>query len=105
MTSTLRFGIMTLQNLPYASMVDPRSVIRSLLCGFSPDRPFASLDAFHEFVGRYREIGISEFIFYWLTDQGHPVFLDRGLGGVTITDRTTLERVALEAIPALRRAS
>ena len=33
---------------------------------------------------------------------GPPGLSDRGLGGVTITDRTTLERVALEAIPALR---
>lgn len=83
---------------------DPQSITRSLLCGFTPDRPFASLDAFHEFVGRYRAIGINEFIFYWLTDEGHPVFPERGLQGVTITDRAILERVASEAIPALRGA-
>ena len=28
----------------------------------TPDTPFASLDAFYEFVGRYREAGINEFI-------------------------------------------
>ena len=36
---------------------DSRGIVRSLLCGFTPDRPFASPDAFQEFVGRYREIG------------------------------------------------
>jgi hypothetical protein len=30
------------------------------------------------------------------------VFADRGLQGGTITDRATLERVAMDAIPALR---
>src|SRR5262245_48837545 len=45
----------------------------------------SSADALHEFVGRYREIGIDEFIFYWLTTEGHPVFPERGLSGVTIT--------------------
>jgi hypothetical protein len=84
---------------------DPHEIERSLLSGFTPDRPFASLDAFHEFVGRYREIGIGEFIFYWLAEEGHPVFADRGFQGVTITDRATLERIAMDAIPALRGES
>lgn len=53
---------------------DPSTIVRSLLCGFTPDRPFASRVAFQEFIGRYREIGINEFIFYWLTEEGHPVF-------------------------------
>jgi hypothetical protein len=56
-------------------------------------------------VGRYREIGIGEFIFYWLAEEGHPVFADRGGQGVTITDRATLERIAMDAIPALRGES
>jgi len=84
---------------------DPHEIERSLLCGFTPDRPFVSLDAFHEFVGRYRDVGIEEFIFYWLGDEGHPVFADRGRKGVTITDRATLERIAMDAIPALRSGS
>lgn len=65
------------------------------------EKPFTSLQAFHDYVGRYREIGISEFVFYRLPDEGHPVMPDKGLNGVCITNRDMLERIADDAIPAI----
>ena len=81
---------------------DPQTIRRSFLSGVTADKPFASLQAFHDFVGRYQEIGISEFIFYWLPEEGHPVMAEKGLNGVCITSRDMLERIATEAIPALK---
>src|SRR5215210_9140792 len=45
---------------------DPTEITRSLLLfPRASDAPFDSNDAFKDFVGRYREIGIDEFILYW----------------------------------------
>jgi alkanesulfonate monooxygenase SsuD/methylene tetrahydromethanopterin reductase-like flavin-dependent oxidoreductase (luciferase family) len=41
---------------------DPAAIDRSFALGYTLDRPLASLDAFQDFVGRYREAGINEFI-------------------------------------------
>jgi alkanesulfonate monooxygenase SsuD/methylene tetrahydromethanopterin reductase-like flavin-dependent oxidoreductase (luciferase family) len=82
---------------------DPAAIGRSFLVGFAGDTPFASVDAFHEVVGRYREIGIDEFIFYGVSDEGREAAARRGLLG-RWGDRAMLERVAAEAIPALRAA-
>jgi len=72
---------------------NPFEVRRSFLAGLSADRPFASLEAFYDFVGSYHEIGISEFIFYYDTTDFEP---DQCM------DRAMLERIASEAIPAIR---
>jgi alkanesulfonate monooxygenase SsuD/methylene tetrahydromethanopterin reductase-like flavin-dependent oxidoreductase (luciferase family) len=50
-------------------------------------RAFGSVDAFVEWVGRYRELGFSEFVFWW------PPTPDRA---------AVLERVAAEVMPGLR---
>lgn len=44
---------------------EPESIVRSFLFGFgaAPEDPWASVAAFDDIVGRYREIGFSEFIF------------------------------------------
>jgi alkanesulfonate monooxygenase SsuD/methylene tetrahydromethanopterin reductase-like flavin-dependent oxidoreductase (luciferase family) len=81
---------------------DPQTIRRSFLSGVTADKPFASLQAFHDFVGHYQEIGISEFIFYWLPKEGHPVMAEKGLNGVCITSREMLDRIATDAIPALK---
>ena len=81
---------------------DPQTIRRSFLSGVTADKPFASRQAFHDFVGRYQEIGISEFIFYWLPEEGHPVMVEKGLNGVCITSRDVLEWVATEAISAVK---
>jgi alkanesulfonate monooxygenase SsuD/methylene tetrahydromethanopterin reductase-like flavin-dependent oxidoreductase (luciferase family) len=71
---------------------DPRSLKRSIY-RFGSDRPgaeelWASVDAFTDFVGRYREIGVSEFIFrYPPGDRDRP---------------PAFERIVTEAMPALR---
>ena len=66
------------------------------------DKPFASLQAFHDYVGRYQEVGMNEFIFYWLPKDGHPVMPEKGLNGVAITSRDMLDRIATKAIPTIR---
>ena len=81
---------------------DPQTIRRSFLSGLTGDKPFASLQAFHDFVGRYQEIGIDELIFYWIPEEGHPVMPEKGLNGVCITNREMLERIATEAIPAIK---
>ena len=72
---------------------DPNTITRSFLVGVTDDKPFASLDAFYDFIGRYREIGFGEFIFYYdLENWPVDKFLNREM----------LERIATEAIPAIR---
>jgi len=82
---------------------DPDKVSRSLLAWpLMPEAPFDSDDAFHSFVGRYREAGIDEFIFYWLRENA----LEYGYDGRMVersADREILERIAAESIPTLRR--
>ncbi len=79
---------------------DPNTITRSLAVGWTHDRPFDSLDSFYEFVGRYREVGINEFVFaYWTREEHTPEFGQL----LHITDDGMLERIAGEAIPALRK--
>ena len=75
---------------------DPSEIRRSFLVGFTQDTPFASLDAFHDCIGRLQELGFSEFIFYY---DYHPLSSDNCM------TRAMLERIATEAIPALRSQS
>jgi len=44
---------------------DPSAVRRVVLAFRAPVDPLSSLDAFDEFVGRYSELGMNEFVFYW----------------------------------------
>jgi alkanesulfonate monooxygenase SsuD/methylene tetrahydromethanopterin reductase-like flavin-dependent oxidoreductase (luciferase family) len=81
---------------------DPQMLRRTFLAGFTAEKPFASVQAFHDFVGRYRENRIDELIFYWLPEDGHPVMPEKGLNGVAITSRDMLECIATEAIPAIK---
>jgi alkanesulfonate monooxygenase SsuD/methylene tetrahydromethanopterin reductase-like flavin-dependent oxidoreductase (luciferase family) len=69
---------------------DPAAVRRSILAGggVTPDTPWASAEAFRDFVGRYREAGIDEFIFYY------PSRAEKAAGA--------WERIAREVIPSLR---
>lgn len=59
------------------------------MVGLTADRPFASVQALTDFVGRYREAGVSEFIIYWLPEEprGQGFFRDKG------------ERLASAALP------
>jgi alkanesulfonate monooxygenase SsuD/methylene tetrahydromethanopterin reductase-like flavin-dependent oxidoreductase (luciferase family) len=44
---------------------DPGSVHKVLLQGSTAERPLASLDAFVDWAGRYRELGIDELVVHW----------------------------------------
>jgi alkanesulfonate monooxygenase SsuD/methylene tetrahydromethanopterin reductase-like flavin-dependent oxidoreductase (luciferase family) len=67
---------------------DPQDIRRSLYmwAAKADDDPWSSIDAFQDVIGRYREAGINEFIIDQPGDAQMAV----------------LERVAAEAIPALR---
>lgn len=80
---------------------DPGSLSRCLLVGLTAETPFASLDAFGEFVGRYREAGVNEFVIYWLPEElrGQGFYRDKD---ERLAGDEMLERVAREAIPKLR---
>lgn len=74
----------------------PISIRRQVLAyRVSPDL-FISADAFAEYVGRYREAGIDELIFYWPVDSQTFERVPRYEAG--------LERIAAAVIPALRAA-
>jgi alkanesulfonate monooxygenase SsuD/methylene tetrahydromethanopterin reductase-like flavin-dependent oxidoreductase (luciferase family) len=68
---------------------DPASLRRSFLMGFTQDSPWDSVEAFRDFVGRYREVGIDEFIF-------------NSQGQLDDARLALLERVAHDVVPALR---
>jgi F420-dependent oxidoreductase-like protein len=77
----------TLNELCVASGRDPRTIRRSLYCPTSmKPSPWASVEAFHDAVGRYREAGVEEFI----------------LDQTGAQDFNVLERIATDALPALR---
>jgi alkanesulfonate monooxygenase SsuD/methylene tetrahydromethanopterin reductase-like flavin-dependent oxidoreductase (luciferase family) len=75
---------------------DPDSIRRMLLAYRVNPAVFESGDAFTDYVGRYREVGIDEFVFYWPTD---PETFER-----SPKQERALEGIASEAIPGLRRA-
>lgn len=66
---------------------DPATLRRSVFAWRA--RAFASPDAFSEWVGRYRELGFTDFAFWWPPSED---------------GRAVLERVAADVIPALRSA-
>jgi hypothetical protein len=70
---------------------DPHAIIRSLYgwASLLPADPWQSVDAFDEVVGRYREVGINEFI---IDAPGEDQF-------------NVLERVATDAIPRWKATS
>jgi alkanesulfonate monooxygenase SsuD/methylene tetrahydromethanopterin reductase-like flavin-dependent oxidoreductase (luciferase family) len=81
---------------------DPTTIVRSLLSWpFMPETPFASLQAFRDFVGRYAEIGIEEFIFYWSREDVPLLAADADWAERSL-DRATLDWLTVEAIPAVR---
>ena len=70
---------------------DPKAIRRSLYAYRVDPPPFASVDVFTDYVGRHREIGIEEFIFYWPSDPATRAERER-----------VLERVSSEVLPTLR---
>lgn len=65
-----------------------RSIFRFSYGRFSAEEPWASVDAFTDFVGRYRELGVCEIIFrYPPSDHDRPA---------------TFERIVTDTMPELR---
>jgi alkanesulfonate monooxygenase SsuD/methylene tetrahydromethanopterin reductase-like flavin-dependent oxidoreductase (luciferase family) len=100
----IRSRVAQLEDACVAIGRDPATIKRSLLAWpLMPDRPFESLDAFRDFVGRYAEIGIDEFIFYWMREEvlerGQQDWVARSL------DRARLEWLSDEVIPNLHAAA
>jgi alkanesulfonate monooxygenase SsuD/methylene tetrahydromethanopterin reductase-like flavin-dependent oxidoreductase (luciferase family) len=77
---------------------DPRAIRRSVHAYRAEPRPFSSVGAFCDFVGRYREVGIDEFVFTW------PFRRTSSYGYAPVPEEEAiLEHIAADAIPALRR--
>jgi alkanesulfonate monooxygenase SsuD/methylene tetrahydromethanopterin reductase-like flavin-dependent oxidoreductase (luciferase family) len=76
---------------------DPSEISRSILVYYRLGdlRPFASIGAFEDYVGGYREAGINEFMFY------HP--LQEWYKGSTDDDEKVFEKVATHVIPRLKQ--
>lgn len=60
--------------------------------------PLSSIEAFDEFVGRYAEIGMEEFVFYW-----PPLANVRQKEPVSALQQATYERIAEQRIAPLHR--
>ncbi len=77
---------------------DPQEIIRSLLLldRTTPTSPFSSINSFEETIGRFREGGITDFIFYYPPDEWYPV------GGEG--QEEVVRQVATEIVPRLRQS-
>jgi len=74
---------------------NPETVRCSVLAFNAGPDPFASLDAFDEYIGAYQEIGIDELIFYW-----PPIAYFAGRGPVPAAEQARFERIGLERVAA-----
>jgi alkanesulfonate monooxygenase SsuD/methylene tetrahydromethanopterin reductase-like flavin-dependent oxidoreductase (luciferase family) len=70
---------------------DPRAITRAFLAGYSPglEAPWGSVEAFKDFVGRYGEMGCSQFV----------------LPEPQAEEASTFERIVREIIPRLRQGA
>jgi alkanesulfonate monooxygenase SsuD/methylene tetrahydromethanopterin reductase-like flavin-dependent oxidoreductase (luciferase family) len=72
---------------------DPAAVRHSLVC-FPPLTPWESVEHFHDVIGRYRGIGIDEFVLYWPRNWRDAPHED-----------TVFETVCNDVIPRMRSES
>lgn len=68
---------------------DPTTIRRAVLALRGEPAPLTSLDAFDDFVGRYAELGMDEFVFYW-----PPLANVREREPVSASQEKVLERIA-----------
>jgi alkanesulfonate monooxygenase SsuD/methylene tetrahydromethanopterin reductase-like flavin-dependent oxidoreductase (luciferase family) len=78
---------------------DPEDITRSFAIGMTVDKPFQSIAAFQDFICRYIEVGIEEFMLgYWLDDDiPDPIPLEH------INSLDLLERIAVDVLPEYKR--
>ncbi len=74
---------------------DPDQFERTMLFGWTCEQPFASMEAFYDVIGRYSEAGINDFCFIF--GPGFNLWK-----GQAFDSEELLEKIALEAIPAVR---
>ncbi|OGO26207.1 MAG: hypothetical protein A2136_03580 [Chloroflexi bacterium RBG_16_54_11] len=74
---------------------DPDQLGRTILFGWTAERPFSSMEAFYDVIGRYSEAGINDFCFIYA--PGIDLWKDQ-----SINSEDLLRKIALEAIPAVR---
>ena len=77
---------------------DPQAIRRSVLALRVDPTPVSSLDAFDEWVGRYEEQGMQEFVFYW-----PPLANVRAHEPISASQQAAFERIAAERIAPSRR--
>ena len=77
---------------------DPSTIRRSILAFYPVPDPLGSLDAFDDYVGRYRAIGIDEITFFW-----PPLDNVEKQRAITAEQQALFERIATERLPQLRR--
>ena len=75
---------------------DPAQLGRTFLFGWTSDGPFQSMEAFYDTIGRYTEAGINDFCFIY--SPGVDLWKDQ-----SITSEDLLRKIALEAIPDIRK--
>jgi hypothetical protein len=71
---------------------DPNKIRHSLVC-YPPLKPWASAESFADMIGRFREMGIDEFVLYW-----------PGSWRDDPQEHATFEQIAVDVIPRLRQA-
>jgi alkanesulfonate monooxygenase SsuD/methylene tetrahydromethanopterin reductase-like flavin-dependent oxidoreductase (luciferase family) len=77
---------------------DPDQIGRTFLFGWTSDKLFHSMEAFHNTIERYREAGIHDFCFVYA--PGLDFWKEKA-----ITTSEMLQQIALEAIPRLRQVA
>jgi alkanesulfonate monooxygenase SsuD/methylene tetrahydromethanopterin reductase-like flavin-dependent oxidoreductase (luciferase family) len=75
---------------------DPARLGRTFCFGWTSDGLFRSMEAFYDTIGRYTQAGFNDFCFVYA--YGIESWKDQ-----TITSEDLLRKIALEAIPALRK--
>jgi alkanesulfonate monooxygenase SsuD/methylene tetrahydromethanopterin reductase-like flavin-dependent oxidoreductase (luciferase family) len=80
---------------------DPKTIERACLVGWGSAAPFVSSDAFQEFIGRYRDVGVQRFVFSFGSDAAPPPYADWTAAGVWVS-RPVLDAWAAQAIADMR---
>jgi alkanesulfonate monooxygenase SsuD/methylene tetrahydromethanopterin reductase-like flavin-dependent oxidoreductase (luciferase family) len=75
---------------------NPDRFTRTILFGWTCERPFASIEAFYDVIGRYSEAGINDFCFIYC--PGIDLWEDQ-----SINSEDLLYRIAYEGIPTVHK--
>lgn len=73
---------------------DPSSITRSLVLLGLGMSPFESMEGFEDLVGRYSDLGFTDFVLYYPPEEWYP--------STGINQHDVFERVVAETIPHFR---